>query len=193
MSVRSDWTRAAISRAWRASHARWMRWAPRRSLFLRTGEVLALPDIRALAGRRRRSHCRLGKGRRARADHGPAACGTASSGRFSTSTTQAAELAALRSGDGADVAGADLGGRGNAQAEKSLRDSEDHYRHTVELNPQITWDRAAPTGGWTGWPSASRSGPAAAASATAGPKRIHPKTAAELRCVEPQRYERRGL
>jgi PAS domain S-box-containing protein len=26
-----------------------------------------------------------------------------------------------------------------AQAEQSLRDSEDHYRHTVELNPLITW------------------------------------------------------
>ena len=26
-----------------------------------------------------------------------------------------------------------------AQAEQSLRDSEDHYRHTVELNPQVTW------------------------------------------------------
>jgi len=25
------------------------------------------------------------------------------------------------------------------QAERSLRDSEDHYRHTVELNPQVTW------------------------------------------------------
>ena len=26
-----------------------------------------------------------------------------------------------------------------AQAEQSLRESEDHYRHTVELNPQVTW------------------------------------------------------
>ncbi|HEX2762912.1 MAG TPA: HWE histidine kinase domain-containing protein [Allosphingosinicella sp.] len=26
-----------------------------------------------------------------------------------------------------------------ARAEQSLRDSEDHYRHTVELNPQVTW------------------------------------------------------
>jgi PAS domain S-box-containing protein len=26
-----------------------------------------------------------------------------------------------------------------AQAEQSLRDSEDHYRHTVELNPLVTW------------------------------------------------------
>jgi PAS domain S-box-containing protein len=26
-----------------------------------------------------------------------------------------------------------------AQAEQSLRDSEDHYRHTVELDPQVTW------------------------------------------------------
>jgi PAS domain S-box-containing protein len=26
-----------------------------------------------------------------------------------------------------------------AQAAQSLRESEDHYRHTVELNPQVTW------------------------------------------------------
>ncbi|MFN3943685.1 MAG: HWE histidine kinase domain-containing protein [Allosphingosinicella sp.] len=26
-----------------------------------------------------------------------------------------------------------------AQAERSLRDSEDHYRHVVELNPQVSW------------------------------------------------------
>jgi PAS domain S-box-containing protein len=26
-----------------------------------------------------------------------------------------------------------------AQAERFLRESEDHYRHTVELNPQVTW------------------------------------------------------
>jgi len=26
-----------------------------------------------------------------------------------------------------------------AQAERELRDSEDHYRHTVELNPQVSW------------------------------------------------------
>jgi PAS domain S-box-containing protein len=26
-----------------------------------------------------------------------------------------------------------------AQAERSLRESEDHYRHAVELNPQVTW------------------------------------------------------
>jgi PAS domain S-box-containing protein len=32
-----------------------------------------------------------------------------------------------------------------AESEHRLRDSEDHYRHTVELNPQVTWT-AAPDG-----------------------------------------------
>jgi PAS domain S-box-containing protein len=32
-----------------------------------------------------------------------------------------------------------------AQAEQSLRESEDHYRHTVESNPQVTWT-ALPNG-----------------------------------------------
>lgn len=30
-----------------------------------------------------------------------------------------------------------------AQAERLLRDSEDHYRHTVEFNPQVTWTALA--------------------------------------------------
>jgi PAS domain S-box-containing protein len=48
-----------------------------------------------------------------------------------------------------------------AQAEQSLRDSEDHYRHTVELNPQVTWT-ASPdgqlnrvAGRWEGWTGTS--------------------------------------
>src|SRR4028119_351281 len=32
-----------------------------------------------------------------------------------------------------------------AESEHRLRDSEDHYRHTVELNPQVTWT-ATPDG-----------------------------------------------
>src|SRR5205085_12520913 len=32
-----------------------------------------------------------------------------------------------------------------AQAEQSLRESEDHYRHTVQLNPQVSWT-ATPDG-----------------------------------------------
>ncbi len=44
-----------------------------------------------------------------------------------------------------------------SQAEQSLRESEDHYRHTVELYPQVTWtarpdgliDRIAPR--WKEW------------------------------------------
>ena len=29
------------------------------------------------------------------------------------------------------------------QADAALRESEDHYRHTVELNPQVTWTAQA--------------------------------------------------
>jgi PAS domain S-box-containing protein len=38
--------------------------------------------------------------------------------------------------DVADRTGSEVA---RALAEKSLRESEDHYRHTVELNPQVTW------------------------------------------------------
>jgi PAS domain S-box-containing protein len=49
----------------------------------------------------------------------------------------------------------------HARAEQSLVESEDHYRHTVELNPQVTWT-AHPDGQlnrvanrWTVWTGAS--------------------------------------
>jgi PAS domain S-box-containing protein len=45
-----------------------------------------------------------------------------------------AEAAIVR--DVAERTGAEVA---RAQAEQSLRDSEDHYRHTVELNPLVTW------------------------------------------------------
>jgi two-component sensor histidine kinase/PAS domain-containing protein len=48
-------------------------------------------------------------------------------------------LEALGSGDGARRRRAELGGGGARGGEQSLRESEDHYRHTVELNPQVTW------------------------------------------------------
>ena len=63
-----------------------------------------------------------------------------------------------------------------AQAEQSLRESEDHYRHTVELYPQVTWtaqpdglvDRVAPL--WHEWTGTSGLG-------DAWPEAIHPDDA----------------
>jgi PAS domain S-box-containing protein len=49
---------------------------------------------------------------------------------------------AWRRADGAiarDVAERTWAAMQRAQAEQSLRESEDHYRHTVEHNPQVTW------------------------------------------------------
>ena len=47
---------------------------------------------------------------------------------------------------------------------EELQEREDHFRHTVELNPQVAWT-ASPDGRSTRWRRAGSSGPGAPASA----------------------------
>jgi PAS domain S-box-containing protein len=123
--------------------------------FLRTGEVMAIPDIQAL----------LPEG---------VAPNWAAGGIRSAITVPLVRDEALRAllyvhepqprfwkrSDAAmarDVAERSWAAVERAQAEQGLRESEDHYRHTVELNPQVTWtakpdgqlDRVAPR--WEEW------------------------------------------
>ena len=139
MSVRSDWTRdeKVVSLAGQARPLEQM--GPEALAFLRTGEVLALPDIRALP---------IGGGELTAAWEmlGVRAL-------IMVPLVREGELKALlyvhdpkprnwRRSEGAmarDVAERTWAAVERALAEKSLRDSEDHYRHTVELNPQVTW------------------------------------------------------
>jgi PAS domain S-box-containing protein len=129
--------------------------------FLRSGEVLAIPDIRAMP---------LASARRDAAweELGVRALITVPLVRDGVLKAllyvHEPEPRAWKRSEAAiarDVAERTWAAVERAQAEQSLRDSEDHYRHTVELNPQVTWtalpdgklNRVA--GRWEAWTGVS--------------------------------------
>jgi PAS domain S-box-containing protein len=139
MFVRSDWTQDVGVESLAGEARRMADMGPEAIAFLRTGEVLSVPDIRTVP---------LGPPDRAA---GWEKLGVRS--LIMVPLVRSGELRALlyvhepkprmwRRSDAAmarDVAERTWAAVERAQAEKSLRDSEDHYRHSVELNPQVTW------------------------------------------------------
>ncbi len=139
MSVRSDWTREEGVRSLGGQSWPLDEMGAEAVSFLRTGEVLALPDIRALpVGPPARTAAweklgvrsvimvplvRYGELKALLYVHEP-----------KPRNWRRSEAAMAR-----DVAERTWAAVERAGAEQSLRDSEDHYRHTVELNPQVTW------------------------------------------------------
>jgi PAS domain S-box-containing protein len=107
--------------------------------FLRSGEVLAIADIRALPlASARRDAAWEGLGVRALITVPLVRDGVLKALLYVHEpvprTWKRSEAAMAR-----DVAERTWSAVERAQAEQSLRESEDHYRHTVELNPQVTW------------------------------------------------------
>jgi hypothetical protein len=99
---------------------------------------------------------------------------------------------ALRSGDGARRGGAKLGGGRAGAAEQSTRASEDHYRHAVELNPQVSWT-ALPDGQLNRVAQALvMTGRARPAPARAGPEVSTPRIGNAPSMVWGQRRDRRA-
>jgi PAS domain S-box-containing protein len=137
--VRSDWTRDSSVPSLAGQRADFEAFGEEALDFLRSGEVLLLPDIRAIP---------LGKPERAAAWE---AIGLRAV--ITVPLVRDGELRAMlfvhepearnwRRSEAAmarDVAERTWSAVQRARAEQSLRDSEDHYRHTVELNPQVTW------------------------------------------------------
>jgi PAS domain S-box-containing protein len=136
--VRSDWTADPAVQSLAGQSAELAAFGEEALAYLRSGEVLVLPDIRALGlaqdrlagwervGMRALITVPLVRGGALRAllyVHEPAA-----------RAWRRSEAAMAR-----DVAERTWSAVEQAQAAQSLRDSEDHYRHTVELNPQVTW------------------------------------------------------
>jgi PAS domain S-box-containing protein len=159
--VRRDWTRDPGTLSLAGQTAPLASLGEEALAFLRTGEVLALPDLHALPlANAETSNVWEALGVRAlitvplvRDDglkallyiHEP-----------HPRLWKRSEAAIAR-----DVAERTWAAVERVQAERSLRDSEDHYRHTVELNPQVTWtalpdgqlNRVAPRWEeWTGTP-----------------------------------------
>ena len=161
VSVRSDWTRDRSVPSLAGHNGAVADLGEEALAFLRHGEVLALADIRALsqaAGQRTVAWEALG----VRA-------------LITVPLVRDGRLKALlyvhepmprhwKRSDAAmarDVAERTWAAVERALAEQSLRESEDHYRHTVELNPQVTWtampdgrlDRVSPR--WHEWTGSS--------------------------------------
>ncbi|HEX8444806.1 MAG TPA: HWE histidine kinase domain-containing protein [Allosphingosinicella sp.] len=108
--------------------------------YLRTGEVLALPDVLDFASGSSAADANLGEKLAVRAvitvpliRHAQIRAMLFVHGRQPRAWTRA-EAAMAR-----DVAERSWAALERSQAERSLRASEEHYRQTVELNPQVTW------------------------------------------------------
>jgi PAS domain S-box-containing protein len=144
-SVRGDWTRDEGVASLAGQSGVIAAFGEEALAFLRGGEVLAIPDIRALP---------LASARRETAweDLGVRALVTVplvrEGGLRALLYVHDPEPRMWKRSEAAmarDVAERSWAAVERAQAEQSLRDSEDHYRHTVELNPQVTWT-ALPNG-----------------------------------------------
>jgi PAS domain S-box-containing protein len=161
ISVRGDWTRDGSVPSLAGETGPYSNFGAEALAFLRTGQVLVIDDVEAFPSndpQRRQSWQELGL-----------------RALITVPLVRDGEVKALlyvhepvaRRWTRAEAAMArDLAERTwaaveRAQAEQSLRISEDHYRHTVELNPQVTWtalpdgriNRIAPR--WDEWTGTS--------------------------------------
>ena len=136
--VHSDWTRDPEVPSLAGQRTDLEAFGEEALAFLRSGEVLALSDIRALAADDGRAEAWEAVGMRALITVPLVREGALRALLFVHEPTarqwSRAEAAMAR-----DVAERTWAAVERAQAEQSLRESEDHYRHTVELNPQVTW------------------------------------------------------
>ena len=137
--VRSDWTADPNGISLAGQQTQLSAFGEEAVAYLRTGEVLVLADIRTLP---------LDKPERTAAWEAAGLRATVTvplveDGRLKAllyvhepqpRAWKRSEAATAR-----DVAERTWAAVERARAEQSLRESEDHYRHTVELNPQVTW------------------------------------------------------
>jgi PAS domain S-box-containing protein len=160
VSVRTDWTRDADTQSLGGHSTPIASFGDDALAFLRTGETLAIPDIRALPLGPERTEAWEAVGMRALITVPLVRDGALKALLYVHEPRprfwKRSEAAMAR-----DVAERTWAAVERAQAEQSLRESEDHYRHTVLLNPQVTWtacpdgrlDRIAPRWEeWTGTP-----------------------------------------
>lgn len=138
VSVRSDWTRDTGVRSLAGGNTAIQAFGPAAGDYLRSGETLIVPDFRALgnAGEAADIWERIG-----------------SRAAIIVPLVREGELRAVlyvhdeqprqwKRSDAAmarDVAERTWEAVGRAQIEQSLRESEDHYRHAIELHPQVSW------------------------------------------------------
>jgi PAS domain S-box-containing protein len=106
--------------------------------YLRTGEVLVLSDLRALPLSAERHAAWEQVGLRALITV-PLVRGGELKAMLYVHDPQPRSWKRSEAAMARDVAERTWAAVERASAEQSLRESEDHYRHTVELDPQVTW------------------------------------------------------
>jgi PAS domain S-box-containing protein len=136
--VRSDWTADPDVQSLAGQRTDLRAFGSEALAYLRTGEVLVLSDIRALPLGPERTAAWEKVGLRALITVPLVRDGALRAMLYVHESNPRAwkrsEAAMAR-----DVSERTWAAVERAQAEQSLRESEDHYRHTVELDPQVTW------------------------------------------------------
>ena len=140
LTIVREWRREDAIPALGGRSARLSELPPAAIAYLRTGEVLAIPDVDKIAEGSSKEDSQLG------AKLGIRAVITVPLLRdermrallyvhdLTPRVWKRSEAAMAR-----DVAERTWAAVERAESEERLRESEDHYRHTVELNPQVTW------------------------------------------------------
>jgi PAS domain S-box-containing protein len=167
LSITGEWRRGPDVPSLRGRAGRLSDLPPAAIAYLKMGEVLALPDVENVQGGSSEADAALGKRLGVR-------------GLITVPLVREGALKALlfvhepavrewkrsEAAMARDVAERSWAAVERAESEQRLRESEDHYRHTVELNPQVTWT-ALPDGqlnrvakrweDWTGTPGTGES------------------------------------
>ena len=158
--VQSDWTADPDGHSLAGQRGELKALGDEALAYLRTGEVLVLSDIRALTQDPERTAVWEQLGLRAIITV-PLVRDGALKAMLYVHEPHARSWKRSDAAMARDVAERTWAAVARAQAEQSLRESEDHYRHTVELDPQISWT-ALPDGAlnrvsgrWRDWTGTS--------------------------------------
>ncbi|MEA3002532.1 MAG: hypothetical protein QOH81_1320 [Sphingomonadales bacterium] len=139
VSVSTDWVRDATVPSLAGQRALVQGLGPEAIAYLRSGEVLALADISALPAadpERVEDWNRVGVRALIAV---PLVRDGALKALLYVHEPAPREWKKAEAAMARDVAERSWAAVERARAEQSLRDSEDHYRHAVELNPQVSW------------------------------------------------------
>jgi PAS domain S-box-containing protein len=141
--VRADWTRDSGVPSLAGQRTHIAGFGEEAMAFFRAGQPLAIPDIRQLPlGSAERTAAWEAAGVRALITVPLVREGRLKALLYvhepQTRAWKRSDAAIVR-----DVAERSWAAVERARAEQSLVESEDHYRHTVELNPQVTWTSRA--------------------------------------------------
>jgi PAS domain S-box-containing protein len=142
--VRSDWTADPDVLSLAGQRTDLASFGDDALAWLRSGQVLTVPDIRLLSLGYERTHAWEAVGLRALITV-PLVRDGALKAMLYVHEPHARLWKRSDAAIARDVAERTWAAIERAQAEQSLRESEDHYRHTVESNPQVTWT-ALPNG-----------------------------------------------